>query len=47
MRFYSLNVHFQMKTPTMIMIGAEDRRVPPKQSHELRKALLARGVPVK
>ena len=40
-------VHLQVKTPVMLMIGTDDRRVPPKQGHELRKALQARGVPVK
>ena len=29
------------------MLGANDLRVPTKQGHELRKALQARGVPVK
>ena len=29
------------------MIGEDDKRVPPKQGHELRRALRARGVPVR
>lgn len=37
----------KVKTPVMLMIGTDDRRVPPKQGHEFRKALQARGVPVK
>ena len=36
-----------MKTPVMIMIGEDDKRVPPKQSIELRRALQARGIPVR
>ena len=37
----------QMKTPLMLMIGAKDFRVPPKQSHEIRRALQARGTEVR
>ena len=34
----------QMTTPTMIMLGADDRRVPNHQGHMLLQALQARGV---
>ncbi|KAI0211336.1 Acylamino-acid-releasing enzyme [Lamellibrachia satsuma] len=37
----------QMQTPVMIMLGTDDRRVPNQQGHLLRKALQARGIPVK
>ncbi|ELU02553.1 hypothetical protein CAPTEDRAFT_154305 [Capitella teleta] len=37
----------QVKTPLMLAIGAKDQRVPPKQAHEMRKALQARGVQVR
>lgn len=35
----------QIKTPTMIMLGEVDRRVPPSQGREFHKALKAKGVP--
>ncbi len=38
---------FQIKTPVMIMLGEVDKRVPPKQGHELYRALKARNVPVR
>lgn len=31
-------------TPSMIMLGKDDRRVPPSQGIEFHKALLAKGV---
>ncbi|KAF6028996.1 APEH [Bugula neritina] len=34
----------KIKAPTMLMIGKEDRRVPPSQSFEFYKALLCKGV---
>ncbi|KAK3579079.1 hypothetical protein CHS0354_029939 [Potamilus streckersoni] len=37
----------KIQTPVMLMIGLDDRRVPPKQSYELYKALKARKVPVR
>ena len=37
----------QIKTPTMVMLGLDDRRVPPKQGYELYKALKARNKPVR
>ena len=43
----SVVVFVQIKTPVLIMIGEDDKRVPPKQGHELRRALQARGVPVR
>ena len=33
----------QIKTPTLIMLGEDDLRVPPKQGHELHKTLLAQN----
>jgi dipeptidyl aminopeptidase/acylaminoacyl peptidase len=36
----------QVKTPTLIVYGAEDRRVPPPQGQEFYIALKKRGVPV-
>ncbi len=40
-------VFLQIKTPVMIMLGADDKRVPPKQGHELYRALKSRNVPVR
>ncbi|XP_064604620.1 acylamino-acid-releasing enzyme-like [Liolophura sinensis] len=37
----------QVKTPTMIMLGAEDKRVPPKQGEEYYRALKARNIPAR
>nr|XP_006824485.1 PREDICTED: acylamino-acid-releasing enzyme-like [Saccoglossus kowalevskii] len=37
----------KMITPTLILLGAVDIRVPPKQGHELYKALKSRGVKTK
>ncbi|XP_013413674.1 acylamino-acid-releasing enzyme-like [Lingula anatina] len=37
----------QMKTPSIIMLGANDLRVPPSQGKELYKALHSRGVTVR
>ena len=37
----------QVRTPLLMMVGEVDQRVPPKQNHEYRKALQARGVKVK
>jgi acylaminoacyl-peptidase len=37
----------EIKTPTMIVLSEDDRRVPPKQGLELYKALKARRVPVR
>ncbi|XP_072026016.1 acylamino-acid-releasing enzyme-like isoform X1 [Amphiura filiformis] len=37
----------KVKTPILLMIGAEDRRVPPKQGYEYYKAVKARGVQTK
>ncbi|XP_077981518.1 acylamino-acid-releasing enzyme-like [Glandiceps talaboti] len=37
----------KVETPTMIMLGEVDRRVPPKQGHEYYKALKTRGVEVR
>jgi len=37
----------QIETPVLIMIGKDDRRVPPSQGYELYKALKARNKPVK
>lgn len=34
-------------TPTMIMLGEDDRRVPPSQGMEFYKALLAKGTKAK
>jgi dipeptidyl aminopeptidase/acylaminoacyl peptidase len=34
------------KTPTLIVQGERDLRVPPAQSHEIHRALQAHGVPV-
>lgn len=34
-------------TPTMIMLGQDDRRVPPSQGMEFYKALLAKGTKAK
>ena len=34
----------QVKTPTMVMLGEDDRRVPPCLGIEFHKALLAKGV---
>jgi dipeptidyl aminopeptidase/acylaminoacyl peptidase len=36
----------QVKTPTLIVYGAEDRRIPPAQGQEFYIALKKRGVPV-
>jgi dipeptidyl aminopeptidase/acylaminoacyl peptidase len=36
----------QVKTPTLIVYGAEDRRIPPAQGKEFYIALKERGVPV-
>ncbi|XP_072026007.1 acylamino-acid-releasing enzyme-like isoform X2 [Amphiura filiformis] len=37
----------KVQTPILLMIGAEDRRVPPKQGYEYYKAIKARGVQTK
>ncbi|XP_059152244.1 acylamino-acid-releasing enzyme-like isoform X2 [Physella acuta] len=37
----------QVRTPILLMIGAEDRRVPPSQGFEYYKALKSRGIPVR
>ena len=37
----------QIKTPTMLMLGLDDKRVPPKQGYELYKALKARNIAVR
>jgi acylaminoacyl-peptidase len=37
----------KVKTPTLLMIGNVDLRVPPSQGVEYHKALLARNVPSK
>jgi acylaminoacyl-peptidase len=37
----------KVKTPTLLMIGQVDLRVPPSQGVEFYKALLARNVPTK
>jgi acylaminoacyl-peptidase len=37
----------KVSAPVLLCIGQDDRRVPPTQAHEYRKALLARGVTVK
>ncbi|KAH9505080.1 hypothetical protein Btru_059465 [Bulinus truncatus] len=37
----------QIKTPVLLMIGQEDKRVPPSQGNELYRALKAKGVPVR
>nr|KAI8735644.1 acylamino-acid-releasing enzyme-like isoform X2 [Biomphalaria glabrata] len=37
----------QIKTPVLLLIGLDDKRVPPSQGNELYKALKARGVNVK
>ena len=37
----------KVKTPTLLMIGNVDLRVPPSQGVEYYKALLARNVPAK
>jgi len=37
----------QVKTPTLIMIGLEDKRVPTSQGIEFYRALKARGVPIR
>ncbi|XP_033098195.1 acylamino-acid-releasing enzyme-like [Anneissia japonica] len=34
----------KVKTPTMIMIGTADKRVPPQQGYEFARALQARGI---
>jgi dipeptidyl aminopeptidase/acylaminoacyl peptidase len=36
----------RVRTPTLIQVGDNDRRVPPSQSQQLYRALLAIGVPV-
>lgn len=37
----------QVKTPLLLMLGQEDRRVPFKQGMEYYRALKARNVPVR
>lgn len=37
----------QVKTPVLLMLGQEDRRVPFKQGMEYYRALKARNVPVR
>lgn len=38
---------WKVKTPTLILVGANDERVPPPQSVELYRALKANGVPAR
>lgn len=42
-------VHYidKVKTPLQIMLGMDDRRVPPKQGEQFYKALLFRNVPAR
>ena len=39
-----LNHAARVRTPTLVMTGEQDIRVPPEQSHEFYRALKARGV---
>lgn len=39
--------YLQVKTPLLLMLGQEDRRVPFKQGMEYYRALKARNVPVR
>lgn len=39
--------HSQVKTPLLLLLGQEDRRVPFKQGLEYYRALKARNVPVR
>lgn len=39
--------HTQVKTPLLLMLGQEDRRVPFKQGMEYYRVLKARNVPVR
>lgn len=39
--------YLQVKTPLLLMMGQEDRRVPFKQGMEYYRALKARNVPVR
>jgi alpha-beta hydrolase superfamily lysophospholipase len=50
MRFYDvspLRYMEHVKTPTLLAIGTNDRRVPPQQSYDMFRALQSRGVPCK
>ncbi|KAB1263866.1 Acylamino-acid-releasing enzyme [Camelus dromedarius] len=44
---YDDSPHIQVKTPLLLMLGQEDRRVPFKQGMEYYRALKARNVPVR
>ncbi|XP_067936708.1 acylamino-acid-releasing enzyme-like [Watersipora subatra] len=49
-KLYSMSpvAHLEnIKTPMMVMLGQEDRRVPPSQGIEFYKALRSRGVPAR
>ncbi|XP_067417331.1 acylamino-acid-releasing enzyme isoform X1 [Emydura macquarii macquarii] len=37
----------QVRAPVLLMLGEEDRRVPPKQGQEYYRALKARGIPAR
>lgn len=37
----------QVRAPVLLMLGEDDRRVPPKQGLEYYRALKARGVPTR
>lgn len=37
----------QVRAPVLLLLGEDDRRVPPKQGLEYYRALKARGVPTR
>lgn len=37
----------QVRAPVLLMLGEDDRRVPPKQGLEYYRALKARGLPTR
>lgn len=37
----------QVRAPVLLMLGEDDRRVPPKQGLEYYRALKARGIPTR
>ena len=43
--FFKLSfIHPQIKTPTLLLLGADDLRVPPKQGTNFHRLLKAKGV---